>query len=76
MSYISYDSIFFITFLKTAFESNMLKSEILKGIFKKNKQKKDPVLISVKIKRGKNVNKRITLASIEIKTRFMNSISK
>ena len=76
MRYISYDSIFFITFLKTAFESNMLKSEILKGIFKKNKQKKDPILISVKIKRGKNVNKRITLASIEIKTRFMNSISK
>ena len=54
----------------------MLKSEILKEIFKKNKQKKDPIPISVKIKRGKNINKRITLASIEIKTRFMNSISK
>tara|TARA_B100000959_G_C14592915_1_gene464800 strand:+ start:234 stop:398 length:165 start_codon:yes stop_codon:yes gene_type:complete len=54
----------------------MLKSEILEEIFKKNKQKKDPILISVKIKREKNVNKIITLASIEIKTRFMNSISK
>ena len=54
----------------------MLKSEILKEIFKKNKQKKDPILISVKIKRGKNVNKRITLAPVEIKTRFMKSISK
>ena len=70
MSYISYDSIFFITFLKTAFESNMLKSEILKEIFKKSKQKKDSILISVKIKRGKNVNKRIILTSIEIKTRL------
>ena len=48
----------------------MLKSEILKEIFKKSKQKKDSILISVKIKRGKNVNKRITLASIEIKTRL------
>ena len=54
----------------------MLKSEILKEIFKKNKQKKDPILISVKITRGKNVNKRIALAPIEIKTRFMKSISK
>ena len=48
----------------------MLKSEILKEIFKKSEQKKDSILISVKIKRGKNVNKRITLASIEIKTRL------
>ena len=54
----------------------MLKSEILKEIFKKSKQKKDSILISVKIKRGKNVNKRITLAPIEIKTRFMKFISK
>ena len=48
----------------------------LKAVFEKTKQKKGPILISVKIKRGKNVNKRITLAPIEIKTRFMKSISK
>ena len=42
----------------------------LKAVFEKTKQKKGPILISVKIKRGKNVNKRITLASIEIKTRL------
>jgi len=48
----------------------------LKAAFEKTKQKKGPILISVKIKRGKNVNKRITLAPVEIKTRFMKSISK
>ena len=48
----------------------MLKAEIIKEIFKKSKQKKDSILISVKIKRGKNVNKRIILTSIEIKTRL------
>ena len=48
----------------------------LKAVFEKIKQKKGPILISVKIKRGKNVNKRITLTPVEIKTRFMKSISK
>ena len=48
----------------------------LKAVFEKTKQKKGPILISVKITRGKNVNKRIALAPIEIKTRFMKSISK
>ncbi|SVA04796.1 uncharacterized protein METZ01_LOCUS57650, partial [marine metagenome] len=48
----------------------------LKAVFEKTKQKKGPILISVKITRGKNVNKRITLAPVEIKTRFMKSISK
>ena len=48
----------------------------LKAVFEKTKQKKGPILISVKIKRGKNVNKRITLTPVEIKTRFMKSISK
>ena len=33
-------------------------------------------IVQFKIKRGKNVNKRITLAPVEIKTRFMKSISK
>ena len=48
----------------------------LKAVFEKIRQKKGPMLISVKIKRGKNVNKRITLTPVEIKTRFMKSISK
>jgi len=48
----------------------------LKAVFEKTKQKKGPILISVKITRGKNVNKRIALAPVEIKTRFMKSISK
>ena len=48
----------------------------LKEAFERTKQKKGPILISVKIKSGKSVSKRITLTPIEIKTRFMKSIGK
>ena len=56
------------------FSANTKKQ--LKEVFEKIKQKNGPILVSVKIKRGKNVNERITLTPIEIKTRFMESISK
>ncbi len=55
---------------------NVSTKKQLKEVFEKNKQKNGPILISIKIKRGKNVHKRITLAPIKIKTRFMESISK